>query len=164
MHKSFERLKRRLRYWLHQSERQRLLQEEMRLHMESMANDLISEGMPEQDARAAARKQFGNVTLKSEESRDTWIARWMSDAAQDLRYTMRTLRRDTGFSILTILILALGIGACSTVFSVLNTLLVRPLPFKDPQKLMWIANETKEEGDLRPNRTSQPVPGFPRAQ
>ena len=148
MHTSFEGLKRRLRYWLHQNERQRLLQEEMQLHMESMANELISEGMPEQEARAVARRTFGNPTLKSEESRDTWIARWMSDAAQDLRYTMRTLRRDAGFSVLTILILALGIGACSTVFSVLNTLLVRPLPFKDPQKLMWIANETKEEGDL----------------
>ncbi len=148
MNATFERLRRRLRYWLHQSERQRLMQEEMQLHLEAMAVDLIAGGMPEQEARAAARRKFGNLMLKSEESRETWIARWMSDAAQDLRYTLRTLRRDTGFSILTILIIALGIGASSTVFSVLNTLLVRPLPFKDAQKLVWIANKTKEEGDL----------------
>jgi predicted permease len=67
---------------------------------------------------------------------------------QDLRYTLRTLRRDAGFTTFAILIIAFGIGASSTVFSVLNTLLVRPLPFKDPQNLVWIANKSQEENDL----------------
>lgn len=67
---------------------------------------------------------------------------------QDLRYTFRTLRRDAGFTAFAILIIGLGIGASSTVFSVLNTLLVRPLPFKDPGNLVWIANKTPEENDL----------------
>src|SRR5689334_2716816 len=67
---------------------------------------------------------------------------------QDLRYTLRTLRRDAGFSAFAILIIGLGIGASSTVFSVLNTLLVRPLPFRDPGSLVWIANKTPEENDL----------------
>src|SRR5436309_1313960 len=60
--------------------------------------------------------------------------------AQDLRYTLRTLRRDAGFAVFAILIVGLGIGASSTVFSVVNTLLLRPLPFADPDRLVWIAN------------------------
>src|SRR3989337_4106900 len=59
---------------------------------------------------------------------------------QDLRYTFRTLRRDAGFTAFVILIAGLGIGASSTVFSVVNTLLLRPLPFADPERLVWIAN------------------------
>ncbi len=72
----------------------------------------------------------------------------MESLLRDLRYTFRTLRRDAGFTTFAILIIGLGIGASSTVFSVLNTLLVRPLPFKDPGRLVWIANKTTEEGDL----------------
>ena len=67
---------------------------------------------------------------------------------QDLRYTLRTMRRDAGFTTFAILIIGLGIGANATVFSVLNTLLVRPLPFKDPGRLVWVANRTQEENDL----------------
>ena len=72
----------------------------------------------------------------------------MGSLLQDMRYTFRTLRRDAGFTTFAILIIGLGIGASSTVFSVLNTLLVRPLPFKDPGSLVWIANKTQEENDL----------------
>ncbi len=67
---------------------------------------------------------------------------------QDMRYTLRTLRRDVGFTVFAVLIIGLGIGASSTVFSVLNTLLIRPLPFKDPGSLVWIANKTEEENNL----------------
>jgi hypothetical protein len=118
---------RRLRYWLDQSERQRLLWEEMEFHIESMAQDLVSEGMSEAEARATAHRKFGNMTQKSEEARSTWIARWMSDLAQDLHYAFRCMRRDAGFTAFTILIADLGIGASSTVFSVVNALLLRPL-------------------------------------
>jgi predicted permease len=67
---------------------------------------------------------------------------------QDLRYTLRTLRKESGFAAFAILIIALGIGASSTVFSVLDALLVKPLPFKEPGRLVWIANRTKMDGDL----------------
>ncbi len=135
--KSFRR---RLRYWLHRSEKQRLLWEEMEFHVESMAEELMARGMSEQDARGAAQRKFGNMTQQSEEARSTWIARWMSDLAQDLRHSFRGMRRDAGFTAFTILIAGLGIGASSTVFSLVNALLLRPLPFRDPGRLVFISN------------------------
>src|SRR5947209_3451390 len=136
----WKRFRRRLRYWLDHSERQRLLWEEMEFHIESMAEDLAAKGMSGQEARAAAHRKFGNMTQKSEEARSTWIARWMSDLTQDLRHSFRGMRRDAGFTAFTILIAGLGIGASSTVFSVVNALLIRPLPFRDPERLVWVSN------------------------
>ena len=77
----------------------------------------------------------------AEKAHSTWIAQWMIDAGQDLKHALRGMRRDTGFATFVILILGLGIGACSTVFSVVNALLLRPLPFRDADRLVWIANE-----------------------
>src|SRR3954469_6489533 len=149
-------LRRRLRYWLDRSERQRLLWEEMEFHIDSMADELLAQGMSETEARAAAQRKFGNMTHKSEEARSTWIARWMSDLVQDLRHSFRGMRRDAGFTTFTILIAGLGIGATSTVFSVVNALLLRPLPFHDPARLVWITNgddftstQTEHYADLR---------------
>ena len=151
----WKRFRRRLRYWLDHGERQRLLWAEMEFHLESMAEELVAQGMSEQEARAAAHRKFGNMTQKSEEARSTWIARWMSDLAQDLRQSFRGMRRDAGFTAFTILIAGLGIGASSTVFSVVNALLLRPLPFRDPGRLVWISNgdgyatQTEHFSDLR---------------
>jgi len=105
-----------------------------------MTQEWAAQGMSEPDARAAAHRKFGNMTQKSEEARSTWIARWLGDLAQDLRYAFRGMRRDAGFTAFTILIAGLGIGASSTVFSVVNALLLRPLPFRDPGRLIWITN------------------------
>ncbi len=151
-----KRFRRRLRYWLDHSERNRLLWEEMEFHIESMIEDLIAQGMSEPEARAMAHRKFGNMTQTSEEARSTWIARWMNDLAQDLRYSFRGMRRDPGFAAFTILITGLGIGASSTVFSVVNAMLLRPLPFRDPGRLVWISNgneatstQTEHYSDLR---------------
>jgi len=138
---SWKRFRLRLRYLARHSERQRLLWEEMDFHIESMVQDLVAQGTPEPDARAAARRKFGNMTQKSEEARLTWIARWMNDLAQDLRHAFRGMRRAAGFTTFVILIAGLGIGASSTIFSVVNALLLRPLPFHDPDGLVWIANQ-----------------------
>jgi predicted permease len=136
----WKRFRRRLRYWLDRSERQRLLWEEMEFHIESMTQELAAQGMAEGEARAAARRKFGNMTQKSEEARTTWIAQWINDAWQDLKHTVRGMRRDAGFTAFVILIAGLGIGASSTVFSVVNALLLRPLPFRDPGQLVWMSN------------------------
>ena len=106
-----------------------------------MAEDFAAQGMTEIEARVAARRKFGNMTRKSEESRSVWLLRWWSDLAQDLRYSFRGMRRETAFTAFVILIAGLGIGASSTVFSVVNALLLRPLPFRDPGRLVWIANQ-----------------------
>src|SRR3984885_2267277 len=152
----FGNYRRRLRYWLDHSERQRLLGEEMEFHIESMTQELAAKGMSEPDAFVAAHRKFGNMTQKSEDARSTWIARWMSDLMQDLRQSFRGMRRDAGFTAFTILIAGLGIGASSTVFSVVNALLLRPLPFHDPGRLVWITNgddftttQTEHYSDLR---------------
>ena len=152
----WKRFRRRLRYWLDHSARQRRLWEEMEFHIESMTQEFAAQGMSGQEARAAAHRKFGNMTQKSEEARSTWIARWMSDLTQDLRHSFRGMRRDAGFTVFTILIAGLGIGASSTVFSVVDALLLRPLPFRDPGRLVWITNgdeftstQTEHYADLR---------------
>ena len=140
----------------------------MEFHIESMTQELAAQGMFEPDARAAAHRKFGNMTQKSEESRSTWIARWMSDLVQDLRQAFRGMRRDAGFTAFTILIAGLGIGAGSTVFSVVNALLLRPLPFRDPGRLVWISNfnefgstQTEHYSDLRElNRSFSDLAGW----
>src|SRR5690242_10054219 len=158
---SWKRFRRRLRYWLSQSERQRSLWQEMEFHIDLMAQDLAAQGMPEPEARACARRKFGNVTQKSEEARSIWIFRWMNDVAHDVRYSFRGMRRDAGFTTFAILIAGLGIGASSTVFSVVNALLLRPLPFRDPGRLVWISNidnwtatQTEHYVDLREDNQS----------
>ena len=163
----WKRFRRRLRYWLDRSERQRLLWEEMEFHIESMTQELAAQGMSGPEARAAAHRKFGNMTQKSEEARSTWIARWMSDLAQDLCHSFRGMRRDAGFTAFTILIAGLGIGAGSTVFSVVNALLLRPLPFRDPGRLVWISNgdiyatQTEHYSDLRElNRSFSDLAGW----
>ena len=150
------RLWRRTLYWVHRSERQHALWEEMEFHILEMADELAIQGMSEQEARAAAHRKFGNMTQKLEEARSTWIARWMSDLTQDLRYSFRGMRRDAGFTAFTILIACLGIGATVTVFSVVNALLLRPLPFRDPGQLVFVSNgndftstQTEHFSDLR---------------
>lgn len=135
------RFRQRLRYLARYRERQRSLWEEMEFHVESKAQDLISTGMPEQEARAAAHREFGNMTRQSEDARATWIAQWLSDAVQDLKHSFRGMRRDAGFTMFVILIAGLGIGASSTIFSVVNALLLRQLPFANPRQLVWIANQ-----------------------
>ncbi|HEX4231168.1 MAG TPA: ABC transporter permease [Bryobacteraceae bacterium] len=147
MNSIVQRLNRRLRYFLQRRERQRLLEEEMKFHIESVVEDLKAQGMPEADARTTARRRFGNISQKSEESRATWISLWISDAAQDMFYAFRTLRRDVGFAAFVILTVGLGIGASTTVFSVVRAVLLRPLPFSDPNRLVWIANtDVDDEG------------------
>ena len=98
------------------------------------------------------------MTQQSEEARSTWIARWMSDLAQDLRHSFRGMRRDAGFTAFTILIAGLGIGASSTVFSVVNALLLRPLPFRDPGTAGM--DYQRRRLDRHPDRTLFGSPGI----
>jgi predicted permease len=91
--------------------------------------------------------------LSADTPRGASIGSWLRDAAQDLRYAFRSFRRDAGFATFAVLIVGLGVGASSTVFSVLDTLLIRPLPFHDPDRLVWIVNH-EDTSDMS-GRTTQ---------
>lgn len=105
-------------------------------HIDERTDELMEEGMPRDVAERAARRDFGNVTLLRERSREVWQWRRLESLLMDLKHVCRRLRRSPGFAITVVLTLAIGIGANTAVFSVLNSVLIRPLPYPEPQKLV----------------------------
>lgn len=140
-------LTRRLRYWLGSAKREAALRAEMELHLEEKTAEMRDRGLPEAEARAEARRRFGNFGLKQEESREIWIARYWWDFWQDLRYGARSLRHNPAFAAVGILSAAFGIGACSTIFSMVNFAVFRPLPVAEPQSLMSVTAIHLKQGD-----------------
>jgi predicted permease len=118
---------------------ERELDKELRFHFEQQVADNIRGGMTEEQARRATRLAFGGLSQVKEDCRESRGTMWVSSVAQDLRFTLRCLRRDRAFTVVAVLILALGIGANIAVFSVVDTILLRPLPFHDAGRLAWIA-------------------------
>ncbi|HEX8986086.1 MAG TPA: ABC transporter permease [Bryobacteraceae bacterium] len=127
---------RRLRYWMESARRGEALREEMELHLAERAAELEADGMTAERARAEARRRFGNVGLKQEESREIWMTRFLSELGQDIRYGCRTMAANKAFSALAVLSLALGIGANTTIYSFMESILLRSLPVADPESLV----------------------------
>jgi len=117
------------------------LDNELEAHMCFLIEENIRRGLSPAQARREARLKLGNPASLREEHRETRGLPIVDTLLQDLRYTFRILRRDFGFAVFAILIVGFGIGASVIIFSVLNTLLLRPLPFKDAGSLVWIANK-----------------------
>ena len=126
--------------WLRQLFSQRRvyddLSAEIREHLEEKVEELVAGGMSRKDASAAARREFGNVTLIEEDSRAAWGWIPLESFFADIRYGLRSMRRNPGFTALAILSLALGIGANTAIFRLINTLMLRTLPVRDPQQLV----------------------------
>src|SRR6201988_3633823 len=127
---------RRLRYWIESARRSEALREEMELHLAEKAAELQVDGMTAERARAEARRRFGNVGLKHEESREIWMTRYWSELRQDVRYGCRTMIANKAFSALAVLSLALGIGANTTIYSFMESILLRSLPVADAESLV----------------------------
>ena len=105
-------------------------------HIEEKTEEFIAEGMPRKGAEQRARREFGNVTLIAERSREVWQWQRVESLLVDLKHVCRRLRRSPGFALTVVLTLAIGIGANTAVFSVLNRVLIRPLPYSEPQQLV----------------------------
>ncbi len=118
------------------------LNEEIEFHIDAATEENIRTGMRPEDARRQALLSFGGVDQAREHHRDARSLPLIENAFQDLRFTFRTLGRDARFTTFALLIIAIGVGATLTVFSVINALLLRPLPFRDPAHLVWLSNGT----------------------
>jgi hypothetical protein len=143
---------RRLRYWKESAIRSEALREEMELHLAEKAAELQEDGMTPECARAEARRRFGNIRLKHEESREIWMIRFWTELVQDVRYGLRTLVANKTFSAMAILSLALAIGANTAIYSFMDSILLRSLPVSDPDSLVvlnWRATAAGRESVMQ---------------
>ncbi len=114
------------------------LDREFAHHLAERRDDLMKAGMNARDAEAEARRKFGNTTSKKEATRDTDILTWLDSAVTDVRYSLRALRRSPAFTVVAVLSLALGIGANTAIFSLVNAVMLRSLPVSHPEELVAV--------------------------
>jgi len=127
-----------LRRWLRPEEKEANLERELRFHIEERVADMVRSGVSEEDARRRVRLEFGAAEQVKDECRDVRPARWAETFMQDIRYAWRNLRRNPGFAAVAIATLALGIGGLTAMFSAFDTILLRPLPYADPDRLVMV--------------------------
>src|SRR2546422_2756003 len=124
--------------WWRRKDREEDLQRELRSDLELEATEQREKSLSPDEARYAAQRAFGNTTLVKEEVREMWGWAWSERLVQDLAYAVRLFRRAPCFSAIVVLTLALGIGANTAAFSILNAVLLQPLPYRNPDRLIAI--------------------------
>jgi predicted permease len=133
--------------FFHKQDRDSELDAEVAEHLELAVEENMLRGLSEEEARRQALVRFGGVAQAKEQQREARGLPWLDVLLQDLRFTFRTLGRDRGFTAIAVVILGLGIGANIAVFSVVNTLLLRPLPLRNPQQLVRILSKNTNGGE-----------------
>jgi predicted permease len=120
--------------------------DEMADHLQEKVEELVSGGMSRPEAEAAARRQFGNILLLEEHSREVWQWAMLEAMLRDLKYALRQLRRNPGFTFTVLLTLSVAIGVNTAVFSMVNALLLRPLPYTEPERLASLMRNYRISG------------------
>ena len=135
-----------MNWWQRLFRRRRMeeqLEKELRFHVEQHAADLIAQGVPAAEARRKARLAIGGPEQVKEECRDARGTRWLEDFLQDLRHALRAIRLQPGFAVIALLTIALGIGATTVMFTVINGVLLKPLAYPEPDRLLALREQTE---------------------
>ncbi len=122
------------------------MDQELRFHVDAETEENIGRGMPPEEARRTALVSFGGVERFKEQGRSARGGRWLDDLVRDVRRALRGMRSSPGFTAISLLVLALGIGATTAIDSVINAVLIRPLPFEEPDRLVQIYERHQEAG------------------
>src|SRR5919197_3988025 len=117
------------------------LRAELDVHLQMEVEANLDRGMTPEDALRSAKSNFGNPTMIQESSRETWMFRWLETLLQDLRHGLRILRRSPGFALTAVSVIALGVGAITAIFSLVDAVPLRSLPIAAPEQLVLIDGE-----------------------